>query len=309
MQFGSVDSIKGIDLSLPKDHSDTKKILDGKSSKSFKVYIGCAKWNRTDLKGFYPKGTKDELGYYSSQFNSIELNASFYIRYLKEQFETWASKTPKDFKFFPKVVQNISHKKRLNNTKTYTDEFCMAVSGLEKKLGMVFLQMPDNFKPKYFDRLENFISSFPKHIPLAVELRNEDWFNDKITADKTAALFKKYDVTNIIVDTAGRRDLIHMRLTSKKAFIRYVGSNHKSDYTRLDPWAARIKKWKSEGLKEVYFFMHQNVETESPLLAAYFISTLNKHLGIKMHVPLKPSQAKIKDGAAVKKIGKVLSSK
>jgi uncharacterized protein YecE (DUF72 family) len=309
MQFGSVDSIKGIDLSLPKDHSDTKKMLGGKSSKSFKVYAGCAKWNRTDLKGFYPKGTKDELEYYASQFNSIELNASFYIRYPKAQFGTWASKTPKDFKFFPKVIQNISHKKRLNDTQKYTEEFCMAVSGLEKKLGMVFLQMPDNFKPKFFARLENFICTFPKQIPLAVELRNEEWFSDKAVADKTAALFKKFNVTNVIVDTAGRRDLIHMRLTSKKAFIRYVGANHKSDYDRLDPWAARIKKWKSEGLKEVYFFMHQNVETESPLLAAYLISKLNKALGLKMHVPVKPILAKTKGLSAVKKISKVLPPK
>ena len=27
------------------------------------IYVGCAKWNRADLKGFYPRGTKDELGY------------------------------------------------------------------------------------------------------------------------------------------------------------------------------------------------------------------------------------------------------
>jgi uncharacterized protein YecE (DUF72 family) len=40
--------------------------------------LSCAKWNKQDLKGFYPRGTKDELAYYSTQFNSIELNATFY---------------------------------------------------------------------------------------------------------------------------------------------------------------------------------------------------------------------------------------
>ena len=29
------------------------------------------------LKDFYPKGTKDELTYYATQFNSIEMNATF----------------------------------------------------------------------------------------------------------------------------------------------------------------------------------------------------------------------------------------
>jgi len=25
------------------------------------MFVGCAKWNRADLKEFYPRGTKDEL--------------------------------------------------------------------------------------------------------------------------------------------------------------------------------------------------------------------------------------------------------
>ncbi|MDF2437396.1 MAG: hypothetical protein K0Q95_1772 [Bacteroidota bacterium] len=288
MQFGSVESVKGIDFSLPADHPDTIKNLGGKEAKKLNIYVGCAKWNRTDLKNFYPKGTKDELEYYATQFNSIELNASFYTRYPKEQFEKWRDKTPKDFKFFPKVIQDVSHKKRLNDAKQFTDEFLNAVSGLDEKLGMLFLQLPDNFKPKFYDRLESYINNFPKHVPLAVELRNEEWFTDKTIADKVAALFKKNNVANVIVDTAGRRDIIHMRLTSPVAFIRYVGANDKSDYDRLDPWIDRISKWKKAGLKELYFFVHQNVEVESPLLSAYFIEKLNKKLGVKLHVPVKP---------------------
>jgi uncharacterized protein YecE (DUF72 family) len=302
MQFGSVETVNGIDFSLPKDHPDTKKNLGGKEAKKFLAYVGCAKWNKTDLKNFYPKGTKDELEYYSTQFNSIELNASFYTRYPKSQFEKWHDKTPKGFKFFPKVNQDISHRKRLNEAKTFTEDFCVAVSGLDEKLGMVFLQLPDNFKPKFFDRLESYVAEFPKDVPLAVELRNEEWFTDKVIADKVADLFKKHDVTNVIVDTAGRRDIIHMRLTSPKAFIRYVGANHASDYGRLDPWVDRISKWKKEGLKEVCFFLHQNVEMESPLLAEYFINKLNKKLDLDLHVPVKPEPPKPK---AVKKEKKV----
>ena len=71
MKFGGVDNADGLDLSLPKDHPDTRKVLGGKEAKYFNVSVGCAKWNKTDLKNFYPKGTKDELAYYSTQFNSI----------------------------------------------------------------------------------------------------------------------------------------------------------------------------------------------------------------------------------------------
>ncbi len=289
MQFGKVETVAGIDLSLPPDHPDTSKILALKPAvKAMKISVGCAKWNKTDLKNFYPKGVKDELTYYSSQFNSIELNATFYQAYGPDQFEKWKEKTPEGFKFFPKIPQTISHLKRLNEVKAITEEFCDAAAHLEEKLGMIFLQLHDNFKPKDFDRLEKFVKEFPKGIPLAIELRNTEWVNNKAEADRTCELFKKYKVTNVIVDTAGRRDLMHMRLTSPVAFVRYVGANHESDYTRLDPWVKRIVKWHKAGLRELYFFIHQNHEVESPLLSAYFIKELNKALKTDLHIPEKP---------------------
>ena len=97
MKFGKVSSVEGIDLSLPLDHPDTKRIFEqAKSSSDSRrpdIYIGCSRWGKSDLKGFYPRGTKDELGYYSTQFNTVELNASFYRIFPPEQFEKWKEKT------------------------------------------------------------------------------------------------------------------------------------------------------------------------------------------------------------------------
>ena len=53
------------------------KVLKGKPAANFKAYVGCAKWNKADLKNFYPRGTKDELGYYSSQFNKKQRSIWF----------------------------------------------------------------------------------------------------------------------------------------------------------------------------------------------------------------------------------------
>jgi uncharacterized protein YecE (DUF72 family) len=284
MQFGQVENPGEINFTLPPDHKDTKALLKA-GKKPIDVYVGCAKWNKKDLKNFYPKGTKDELEYYSTQFNSIELNATFYGMPTKEQVLTWKSKTPKDFKFFPKITNTVSHFKRLKDVKPVVEEFCNAISAFEEKLGMVFLQLHDNFKPKDFDRLEKFVKEFPKGIPLAVEVRNSDWFTDATIAKQYYELLEKNKVSNIIVDTAGRRDMLHMRLTTPVAFIRYVGANHETDYQRLDDWLVRIKLWKEQGLQHLYFFVHQNVEKASPLLSAYFIKKLNKELGMKLVVP------------------------
>lgn len=83
--------------------------------------------------------------------------------------------------------------------------------------------------------------------------------------------------------------MMHMRLTSPIAFIRYVGANHPSDYTRLDEWVERIAEWKDAGLQKLYFFVHQNIEKESPLLAAHFIEKLNTKIGTNLHIPAGPN--------------------
>ncbi|AQX04969.1 hypothetical protein BAX97_16975 [Elizabethkingia meningoseptica] len=285
MKFGQVEDPSLIDFSLPNDHDITSAILK-KNKKSLKeVYIGCAKWNKTDLKGFYPKGTKDELTYYATQFNSIEMNATFYGMPTAEQVEVWKNKTPDTFKFFPKITNTVSHFRRLKDVTEPVTQFSTAILNFEEKLGMVFLQLHDNFKPKDFDRLKKFVMDWPNEVPLAIELRNAEWFTDENIFNETCELFEQYNITNIIVDTAGRRDMMHMRLTTPTAFIRYVGANADTDYTRLDEWVQRIEKWKEEGLQNLYFFVHQNIEKASPLLSAYFIENLNKAIGTKLDIP------------------------
>lgn len=294
MKFGSIHNPENIDFTLPADQPDTQRILNTfKNDIEPKIYVGCAKWNKADLKGFYPKGTKDELVYYSSQFNSIELNATFYRIFPADQFTSWYDKTPDGFKFFPKLNQEISHWKRLQETKEVVTHYLNNASNLKEKLGTIFLQMNDNFSPKDFDRVIKFVEDWPKEMPLAMEFRHTNWYNDASVATELYQLLETNNISNIIVDSAGRRDILHMRLTNATAFIRYVGANHASDYKRLDDWIDRLKYWKQQGVKEIDFFIHQNIEKESPLLSAYFIKKLNNELGYNLKVPNEDSQQKL----------------
>lgn len=285
MKFGQVEDPSQIDFTLPKDHPRTAEILKAAKAKDMEIAVGCAKWNKTDLKGFYPKGTKDELTYYATQFSSIELNATFYGMPSPEQVLTWKDKTPADFKFFPKITNTISHYRRLLNITDVVTQFATSVMNFDEKLGMVFLQLHDNFKPKDYDRLEKFVKEWPREIPLAIELRNNEWFSDDDVFEKTMQLFEENRITNIIVDTAGRRDMLHMRLTTPVAFIRYVGANAESDYSRLEDWMERLSDWKKQGLEKLYFFVHQNIEKASPLLSAHLIEMMNKDWKTNIHVP------------------------
>ena len=287
MKFGRVDHPETIDFTLPPDHPQTAGILAGGLKREpLTVYVGCAKWNRRDLKNFYPRGTGDELSYYATQFNAIELNATFYRIFPESTYDQWYEKTPEGFKFFPKIVNSVSHLRRLNEAVfPILDEYLLFTSKLGKKLGTIFLQMHSNFGPKNWDRVLRFVDCWPRDIRLAIEFRHPDWYADPVVSRELYHLLQENNMANILVDTAGRRDHLHMRLTNDEAFVRYVGANHKSDFARLDDWVFRLKEWHKQGLRKIHFFIHQNQELESPLLTAYFIEKINKELPVQLHIP------------------------
>jgi uncharacterized protein YecE (DUF72 family) len=287
MKFGQVDNPGKIDFTIPSDHPDTAKVLKQASkSNVLEAYVGCAKWNKKDLKNFYPRGVKDELAYYSTQFNCIELNATFYRLFPAATFDKWYATVPKYFRFFPKLEQSISHFRRLKDVKEIVEHNVANMSHLHEKLGMPFLQMHNNFGPKDFERVVAFAENWTYKVPLAMEFRHTNWYNDAVVSSKLYDLLETHGISNVLVDTAGRRDLMHMRLTTSTAFIRWVGANEpKSDRSRLNKWTERISQWKSAGLRKLIFMVHQNDEQESPTLAAHFIERLNKKIGTTLPIP------------------------
>src|SRR5262245_6518926 len=198
MKFGSVDDPRKIDFTLPPDHPGTAKVLrQTLKSNDFEVYVGCAKWNKEDIKNFYPKGVKDELAYYSTQFNCIELNATFYRLFPPSTFEKWYGTVPENFKFFPKLYQTISHYRRLKDVKEIVERNVANMSHLREKLGMPFLQLHDHFGPKDFDRVVAFVESWTYEVPLAIEFRHKDWYKDAAVSSKLYDLLETHGVTNV----------------------------------------------------------------------------------------------------------------
>ena len=291
MQFGKVDQPELVNFTLPDDHPGTEAVLQQSGYKARPlVYVGCSKWIRADLKGFYPRGTKDELSYYATRFNSIEFNASFYNFYTSDQYRVWKDKTPPGFRFFPKVNRTISHIKRLRNADRYTDEMLQGMLGLEEKLGMVFIQMHENFSPGDLDWLENYLDRWPREVRLAVEVRHTDWLNDEAISENYYDLLESKALATVITDTPGRRDLIHMRLTTPAVFVRFVSAYHECDYERLDDWFDRLQVWIRMDIENICFFIHQNLEETTPMLSEYFVKRLNDELGYQLPIPHRPQQ-------------------
>ena len=287
MKFGKVENPALLDLSLPVDHKDTARVLksSGYDEQKPKVFIGCPRWAKAELKGFYPKGTKDELTYYSSQFNSIEMNAFYYRIFPTTTVDKWYDRSAPDFTFFPKVPQLISQFRRLKNCENELNDFLVSISHFKEKLGTVFLQMNDNYNPSNFDDFARFIENWPKDLPLTAELRNTDWFNDLSVANRLFNLLEENGIGNTITDTAGRRDIIHMRLTNPTCFVRFTGANHVSDVDRLDEWFERLSDWRGKGIKQINFFIHQTIEKDLQMLSARLIQKINEEWGYNMKVP------------------------
>jgi uncharacterized protein YecE (DUF72 family) len=290
MEFGKVEEklLGKVDLSLPKDHAQTKAVLAKSKAAKTKVYVGCAKWGRPDWVGkIYPKGTKaaNFLDEYAKHFNSIEFNAIYYKLPTKEQIRTWRDKTPDHFKFCPKFTDVITHVRRLKNAEKEVSLFLDVVYELGDKLGPIFLMPHPQMGAKHEETILAFLKSLPKDVEVFTEFRHPEWYTQPYFDDMFSSL-EKLKRGSVITDTAGRRDCVHMRLTTNEAFIRFVGNSlHESDYTRIDDWVKRIKLWMKEGLKSCYFFMHQHEELYSPELARYLIVELNKHCGLNLTVP------------------------
>jgi uncharacterized protein YecE (DUF72 family) len=286
MKFGHLDEISTINFSLPPDHPMTAKILKGKPAKAPKIFAGLPEWGNDGFPGkIYPKGTKpkDYLKFYAQQFNVIEQNMTLYRIPTKSMVEGWINVVPKGFLFCPKVSQPIVQVKPLGRNRAALTEFCDSMHTFGDHLGTVFLQLHPTFSPQRFDDLVNFFDLWDATLPLHVELRQPDWFSDPELLSKLFEEMRARKIGTVITDTAGRRDAIHQCLTTPTAFIRFDGNeHHKTDFTRMDEWALRIKSWIDNGLQTVYFFLHTPTKSLTPEMSNHFLTRMNELCGLDL---------------------------
>ncbi len=295
MDFGKVPSeqLPEVDFCLVPDTAFTAEVLAGSvPAEPMKIYVGCAKWGRKEWKGMiYPEKTKEArfLDEYVKHFNSIELNAVFYNMPRKEQIRVWKDKAAEvrdDFKFCPKFSRGISHIRRLKNAEEDTSRYLESIYEFGSFLGPSFLQLPDNFGPNNFETLYAYLKHLPSDLKLFVEVRHPQWFGDTSVKAEFFSMLRDLGKGLIITDASGRRDCVHMHLTTPEAFIRFVGNGlHPTDYKRVDEWIGRIAEWQKQGLQAVYFFLHQHDEKDTPVLGDYTVNKINEVLGVQLARP------------------------
>jgi uncharacterized protein YecE (DUF72 family) len=281
MKFGKVfvkNELENIDFSLPK--TIFSKHANKDDNHDCRLHVGAPAWGYKEWIGkIYPPKTKakDFLKYYSQNFNSIELNSTHYTNPALETIKLWKSQVPENFKFCPKVSKKISHLGGMNNG-LIVKEFFDLMRNFDERLGVIFLQLSENFSPKRSYELRNFIKYYPKDIKLSIEFRHPDWFKDE---NDIFNVLQDNNISLAISDTAGRRDVVYPRITADHIIVRFVGNDlHHSDFERIDAWIEKLKEWQSLGVNEIYFFLHEPEDINCPEIADYFVTkVLENKLG------------------------------
>ncbi len=231
---------------------------------SGKINIGTSGWNYPEWRGkFYPKGLPQtkELAFMAEQFDTLEINSSFYRLMLPSTFEKWAAAVPPTFSYAVKGWKNITHMRRLKNVgNDLAMFFSSGMMALKGQLGPILWQLPPSLK---FDAdvLDTFLASLPKTYGEARELGATAPPPAKKDADKPGAqpalidldatdeaalgsmplhyaveprsegfgsaeaveIFKKYDTALVMADTGGRYPQFD-EVTASLVYVRLHGS-------------------------------------------------------------------------------------
>jgi uncharacterized protein YecE (DUF72 family) len=152
---------------------------------------------------FYPKGlsSREYLAYYATQFDTLEVDATFYRIPALTTVEGWYNRTPAHFLFALKTPQEITHERILVDVDAVFKQFLDATEPLAEKLGVILLQFP-YFNKKTFaapaeflSRLEPFLEKLPARPRFALELRNKYWLGPPLYD-----LLRKHNVALTLID-------------------------------------------------------------------------------------------------------------
>jgi uncharacterized protein YecE (DUF72 family) len=148
------------------------------------VRIGTSGWQYADWREvFYPRGVaqRDWLATYAAEFDTVEVNATFYRLPKVEVVERWAAMLPSTFVMTVKASRYLTHIKRLREPEEPVTRLLSRIAPLERRgiLGPILLQLPPDFAVAP-DLLDATLARFPDQLRIAVEPREQSWFCDPV---------------------------------------------------------------------------------------------------------------------------------
>jgi len=217
------------------------------------VRIGTSGWTYDHWKGvFYPAGLSPRrwLGYYTREFSTVEVNATFYRLLAESIFAVWRWRVPDGFLFGLKASRPITHLKKLLDVEEELDRFLSRAKLLGDRLGPLLFQLSPRWEVDV-KRLRALLSLLPKRFRCAFEFRDQSWLTEAVyeaLAEHGAALVRssapRFPDADVIT-----ADFVYVRMHGDQ-------KTYASKYSEatLKLWADRSEEWCSEGRGVFIYF-------------------------------------------------------
>ena len=234
-----------------------------KKSSQGNVFIGTSNIVVPGTKASFPEAfrQKSRLHYYSTLFNSLEINSCFYKVPMFSTFQKWAADVPDHFRFTLKLWKEISHVKELKFDAQHIHQFMQAAAGIGEKKGCLLLQFPGKISMDYYNQVESILETL-HHVepalqwPVAVEFRNPSWY-----VRETSDLLEEYGATTVLHDQPKAKN-IHVNNNAENYYLRFHGpeGNYRGSYSAafLNEQAERINNWRNSG-RTVYAYFNKTM--------------------------------------------------
>jgi uncharacterized protein YecE (DUF72 family) len=226
-----------------------------------RVFIGTSGWTYDDWYGsFYPEDMKgsERLSFYAEQFNTVEVNATFYRLPTEPMIKAWNARLGKDFHLVVKGSRVVTHLKKIADCKESLEKFFDRAFKLTR-LEVILWQLPPSLH-KDVERLETFLSSLPKECRHAVEFRHESWW-----ADEVARILSDHDCAFVAISHPSLPETILP--TTDFLYVRFHGQDrdaYRYDYSdkELAHWVSILKR-RLHG-RTLYAFFNNDYNANAP---------------------------------------------
>ena len=165
---------------------------------------------------FYPTGLpqKDWFKFYCENFNTIEINATFYKMPTEKSLSKWYNDSPDDFLFTLKAPRLITHYRQLKNCTDDLNRFVeISNNAIKEKLACILFQFPPLFSytEERLELLLNLLHQIPQPV---VEFRHPSWWDANIYQQLTKAgiVFSGQDhPKNLPIDVVANLQTVYYR--------------------------------------------------------------------------------------------------
>jgi uncharacterized protein YecE (DUF72 family) len=263
------------------------------------ILLGTSAFTANGWQGsFYPAGMKpaDYLKFYSTKFQTVEVDSTFYGTPSATTVEKWSEKTPPDFVFAAKIPQVITHDKVLVDCDSEFEDFVKTMDILGPKLGPIMFQFP-KFDPWKFPKQDSFLgvlTPFLKKLPtdhkFVIEIRNKTWLDAKF-----ADVLREHNVALALTDTSFMPRPWEMKqqfdmITADFAYVRWLG-DRKGIEKQTTTWdktvvdrRADLKRWadllwelvNSKKIRKIIAYANNHYAGHGPATVKLFWDLWNK---------------------------------